>query len=288
MISIHALLAESDPRCSGAWSTKFQFLSTLSLRRATPPVPYSITDTRKFLSTLSLRRATCHSRLPSIPNACISIHALLAESDAPPCKGPWVCFPFLSTLSLRRATRPCFSRSFLSNFYPRSPCGERRDIDLTEFNRAVFLSTLSLRRATSSRAPPTVDPLISIHALLAESDVLSSSFCALQLHFYPRSPCGERPIFAVRPYDAPIFLSTLSLRRATTAAPLDFIQQSFLSTLSLRRATHPADVACGDWHISIHALLAESDAHSRQSRKPYHRISIHALLAESDKPSIHV
>ena len=34
---------------------------------------------------------------------------------------------------------------------------------------------------------------ISIHALLAESDT----------------------IFAVRPYDAPIFLSTLSLRRAT-------------------------------------------------------------------------
>ena len=63
---------------------------------------------------------------------------------------------------------------------------------------------------------PAPSPIISIHALLAESDT----------------------IFAVRPYDAPIFLSTLSLRRAT-ARIIDptFGQEVFLSTLSLRRAT---------------------------------------------------
>ena len=60
------------------------------------------------------------------PRVQISIHALLAESDL----------------------LPCFSRSFLSNFYPRSPCGER-PIDLQGgYIQPPFLSTLSLRRAT--------------------------------------------------------------------------------------------------------------------------------------------
>ena len=61
-----------------------------------------------------------------------------------------------------------------------------------------------------------------------------------------------------------------------------FGQEVFLSTLSLRRATiafeHPAGLIC----ISIHALLAESDAHLVHARNFRHLISIHALLAESD------
>ena len=61
------------------------------------------------------------------------------------------------------------------------------------------------------------------------------------------------------------FLSTLSLRRAT-AQPENRIVQSteFLSTLSLRRATHHPHHERGNQHISIHALLAESDANSQQ------------------------
>ena len=61
--------------------------------------------------------------------------------------------------------------------------------------------------------------IISIHALLAESDT----------------------IFAVRPYDAPIFLSTLSLRRATCNPDFEGKLDAFLSTLSLRRATQLYD-----------------------------------------------
>ena len=34
---------------------------------------------------------------------------------------------------------------------------------------------------------------ISIHALLAESDALSIQLGQWENHFYPRSPCGERP-----------------------------------------------------------------------------------------------
>ena len=57
----------------------------------------------------------------------ISIHALLAESDTHPITIFVRVVEFLSTLSLRRATR--WSRTFWhpkSYFYPRSPCGERR------------------------------------------------------------------------------------------------------------------------------------------------------------------
>ena len=61
------------------------------------------------------------------------------------------------------------------NFYPRSPCGER----LTGLGVGLYLTT------------------ISIHALLAESDVLSLN---TQQRHLP-------------------FLSTLSLRRATNRGP---------------------------------------------------------------------
>ena len=84
--------------------------------------------------------------------------------------------------------------------------------------------------------------------------------CNAKPNFYPRSPCGERrePTALRTPHH--IFLSTLSLRRATSEA-----------------------VACRpDAHISIHALLAESDLHSAGPWQAGYTISIHALLAESD------
>ena len=115
--------------------------------------------TSRFLSTLSLRRAT-----PSVPHNSqplrISIHALLAESD-----GPQGCFTlwevlFLSTLSLRRATshQACSGNQQPADFYPRSPCGERRSSPRATMHTWKFLSTLSLRRATLyiNRAAKTI------------------------------------------------------------------------------------------------------------------------------------
>ena len=58
-------------------------------------------------------------------------------------------------------------------------------------------------------------------------------------------------------------------------------KQAFLSTLSLRRATHVCQSSCRGWLISIHTLLAESDANAVDQILPGH-ISIHTLLAESD------
>ena len=122
-----------------------------------------------FLSTLSLRRATKPRRLKS-RRCVISIHALLAESDC------------------AASITPTPSR----NFYPRSPCGERRGHDLRDRLTQGFLSTLSLRRATNGHETAPYRVGISIHALLAESDSPASITPAASRNFYPRSPCGER------------------------------------------------------------------------------------------------
>ena len=124
---------------------------------------------------------------------------------------------------------------------------------------AGFLSTLSLRRATSSSYSAYLEEGISIHALLAESDrgghiskARSKHFyprspcgerrsglarLAPRLDFYPRSPCGERPGVIRKASSGTLFLSTLSLRRATLAGSTSASRMIFLSTLSLRRAT---------------------------------------------------
>ena len=151
VISIHALLAESD-----------RLLAC------------SVGSACSFLSTLSLRRATRYGR-PIDVQFVISIHALLAESDY---------------LGARKSCDIC-------DFYPRSPCGERLDNAVNFHTKTGFLSTLSLRRATANlqrnlhqkkhfypRSPcgerqalgllGWLRVLISIHALLAESDSKSA------------------------------------------------------------------------------------------------------------------
>ena len=235
-----------------------RFLSTLSLRRATPRVTVN-TWQKVFLSTLSLRRATF-----------LSYKVLLA-------------MPFLSTLSLRRATpvSRCYHKC-IQNFYPRSPCGERR-LPICKYGLPlIFLSTLSLRRATVIGQMTIHTIHISIHALLAESDANRAELNIRQIHFYPRSPCGERQFSYFLHIHRLLFLSTLSLRRATyidtktsalvpyfyprspcgerrTALSRPLKRYLFLSTLSLRRATAGMSERLIGSVISIHALLAESD-----------------------------
>ena len=221
-----------------------------------------------------------------VRNADISIHALLAESDAhvvPVQHGCQDFYPrspcgerlsihfvhlqinvFLSTLSLRRATSSfCPADSQRRHFYPRSPCGERPYIMIITICTALFLSTLSLRRATKPRRLKSRRCVISIHALLAESDLLATrvphpprQFLStlslrratkrwyakqrLRKNFYPRSPCGERPAKcrcrASRPC---ISIHALLAESDLAAVCYDYYSIGFLSTLSLRRATWP-------------------------------------------------
>ena len=206
----------------------------------------------------------------------ISIHALLAESDF--CQFRWVFlvgnfYPrspcgerpfvncnsnftqkFLSTLSLRRATRWTSSKT----------------------SRQIFLSTLSLRRATryvshmGSFAKISIHALlaesdlrvldgskssiISIHALLAESDAPCAGGVGGSRDFYPRSPCGERPLAGLWVLLTQIFLSTLSLRRATVHALKLANAMLFLSTLSLRRATTTKKVSSTRLYVFLSTL----------------------------------
>ena len=116
-----------------------------------------------------------------------------------------------------------------------------------------------MRRATQVKQTYQAKISISIHALLAESDHHGRVNLLGFQNFYPRSPCGERPCILIISICTALFLSTLSLRRATDIRPPN------LSSMS----------------ISIHALLAESD--NGHETTPYRVvISIHALLAESD------
>ena len=147
-ISIHALLAESDGGPIMQLYIGTKFLSTLSLRRATPVESRSnILITSVSIHALlaesdrySLRHSTpsgrfyprspCGERRSSLNsirwNPNVSIHALLAESDVNPYKLTMIFGKFLSTLSLRRATLATWQSNYVrGSFYPRSPCGER-------------------------------------------------------------------------------------------------------------------------------------------------------------------
>ena len=171
----------------------------------------------------------------------------------------------------------------LRDFYPRSPCGERLISIALSTQPIRFLSTLSLRRATVHYDNYNLHCVISIHALLAESDyVLVNTFSAIfeflstlslrrativmvgllmcNLYFYPRSPCGERRwlrCWQLAARDISIHALLAESDESTTIITICIAL--FLSTLSLRRATV---TVLGIQHrtgISIHALLAESD-----------------------------
>ena len=80
MISIHALLAESDPKQSLLMLCFYLFLSTLSLRRATGQ--NLINGIRLIISIHALlAESDCQGLSEKLGTVAISIHALLAESD---------------------------------------------------------------------------------------------------------------------------------------------------------------------------------------------------------------
>ena len=102
-ISIHALLAESDRlRCC------FQTGPAISIHALLAESDFQTGPAEPCVSQ-------------------ISIHALLAESDCVSLLFFKSAKLFLSTLSLRRATSAGYGGAATSrDFYPRSPCGERR------------------------------------------------------------------------------------------------------------------------------------------------------------------
>ena len=147
-ISIHALLAESDNTPSDFCSRGEISIHALLAESDLP--------SRQIIlkaSAISIHALLAESDIAAMETSLeckkISIHALLAESDQVARRRWAIRLIFLSTLSLRRATKARHERWKPENyFYPRSPCGERRPDGRPKFFLAV----------------------ISIHALLAESD----------------------------------------------------------------------------------------------------------------------
>ena len=146
------------------------------------------------------------------------------------------------------------------HFYPRSPCGERRKIRIILILVRRFLSTLSLRRATRRSVKLFRQNYISIHALLAESDAPqqeNGQAATISIHaLLAESDQG----YAGRPRSGWIFLSTLSLRRATVrylpASPGGYY---FYPRSPCGERRYPTLFDDLKVPISIHALLAESD-----------------------------
>ena len=305
IISIHALLAESDDEAAEACTTKFLFLSTLSLRRATctssPPAPRR-TDFYPR-SPCGERRARIHVEVWLHE---ISIHALLAESDG-------VILFFCPVLQISIHALLAESDALApeenptqQNFYPRSPCGERREPTAFRTPHQRFLSTLSLRRATNSCTQAEPEKSISIHALLAESDPWTLLPKTGIFDFYPRSPCGERlhrhcHVAGRGKISIHALLAESDCDRgANGCISAHFYPRSpcgerpgakshdpgkilFLSTLSLRRATcnrlHPSQASI---HFYPRSPCGERPWSVNNAPSSY-TISIHALLAESDR-----
>ena len=212
----------------------------------------------QFQSTLSLRRAT-NTLFRLRLSQTISIHALLAESD---CYPGGVCCPNI-------------------DFNPRSPCGERPARNTPSPRNNQFQSTLSLRRATrgqcaagtavkfqstlSLRRATCIGTIsitqfcISIHALLAESDLPSiehQEFCTISIH----ALLAESDLYMALPrWPIPISIHALLAESDMMKMANMAKTKKFQSTLSLRRATEDVKALSRGLAISIHALLAESD-----------------------------
>ena len=123
--------------------------------------------------------------------------------------------------------------------------------------------------------------IVSIHALLAESDACHAFTGGSGASFNPRPPCGERRKASDTAASFFWFQSTPSLRRATRWPDMLTSLTKFQSTPSLRRATEHETALDWEGPVSIHALLAESDQRCMYL-SPLETVSIHALLAESD------
>ena len=150
------------------------------------------------------------------------------------------------------------------------------------FNLFTFLSTLSLRRATINRA---IDIIKSRHfyprSPCGERPSKLKPPVKTHRHFYPRSPCGERRKKNEKKCEA-CRISIHALLAESDCFVCSLRNGQLISIHALLAESDVSTFPCFHTvYISIHALLAESDDRAG-SNKATHGISIHALLAESD------
>ena len=116
-----------------------------------------------------------------------------------------------------------------------------------------------MRRATTWARGSRVTYVISIHALLAESDAGAIGQLQCILDFYPRSPCGERPIhIRTCQYFFNFYPRSPCGERHSRNANLRR-HRNFYPRSPCGERQSDCGQYCTRARISIHALLAESD-----------------------------
>ncbi len=280
------------------------FLSTLSLRRATHFGFLWPSRVRYFYP-----RSPCGERLQLVRYLvkpfCISIHALLAESDAGPVrlwKRGYISIHALLAESDRLSPGDDVSQDIsIHALLAESDIRCEREFlfinisihallaESDKFNNGMttawepFLSTLSLRRATFQTFHFILVKSISIHALLAESDNFAMCCVVVLLYFYPRSPCGERHrTFKTRKAGCNISIHALLAESDDYNKSMLLHLNIFLSTLSLRRATKRYFTYFIGRLLFLSTLSLRRATGAGVGLYLVTEISIHALLAESD------
>ena len=167
-ISIHALLAESDP-------SKTRRLTNLMIS-----IHALLAESDRYSLRHSAQSGYFYPRSPCGERPRIFLDLTFHKNFYPrsPCgERPRVVTAFWGSVDNFYPRSPCGERlsglckgANMAHFYPRSPCGERRCRPGNCTRCCAFLSTLSLRRATNTN--------LGRHR--GNDD------------FYPRSPCGER------------------------------------------------------------------------------------------------
>ena len=168
----------------------------------------------------------------------------------------------------------------------------------------AFQSTHSLRSATPEAGERGLVRAVSIHALLAECDVMSQFHLSRFNRFNPRTPCGVRHAMLSCAGPCRRFQSTHSLRSATgycwtrrqglsvsihaLLAECDEICNDYKNQQYGFNPRTPCGVRLSDWFSPCPANQFQS-THSLRSatcfsgiRKTCRKVSIHALLAECD------
>ena len=190
-ISIHVPLAGDDMKLLKALGMVCVFLSTSPLRGTTVTQSYEI-----YFNGISIHVPLAGDDVPSASVVTVRCHFY----PRPPCGG--------------RRRRKFFSRSS-RNFYPRPPCGGRHDRDAGSGQPGRISIHVPLAGDDLVPFPDLLVVTISIHVPLAGDDLRKSRRPTPRRYFYPRPPCGGRPVSSGAGDHGVEFLSTSPLRGTT-------------------------------------------------------------------------
>ena len=223
--------------CACAKIKAYKFLSTFPARGATSSITEMVPSSLSFLPTLPARGATTRS---TVSGFCIAFLSTLPARGA---TYKFRTYPNKFQISIHAPREGSDGESYLptkhgTNFYPRSPRGERRGAAYGPAFYDLFLSTLPARGATP---PPmrTWRPPSNFYPRSPRGERRGDQ-CPRRrpAHFYPRSPRGERHVPAL----LLIQVGDISIHAPREGSDLSereqgIIQELFLSTLPVRGAT---------------------------------------------------